>query len=146
MKIVVIFVVALTMLSCYALPEEDEYSWVIPGEFENISDVQKVMQSIKYLPSSGDAQLPDETYEKHSGDCDEQALLMSHILAEKLNKDAYVCIGTYEGFPHGWVRCEGLFYEATLGGKQIENTENYVLQNAYPYDCYLKAAITGGVR
>ena len=101
-----------------------------------------MMNKISY-GSSGKLQLPDETYKMLTGDCDDQALFMAHILEEKLNKEAFIYTGTYEDALHGWVYCEGIQYEATAGGRIITSgvAEKYVLHRAYSYKIYLTEAI-----
>lgn len=39
------FIIIVSLFSCTPIPEE-EYLWVIPGVFTNITDVQAVMETV----------------------------------------------------------------------------------------------------
>jgi hypothetical protein len=70
---------------------------------DNIHDTSEYWQS------------PDQTYQWRSGDCEDFAILMMYLIRLELGGWPELVIGTYDGSGHGWVRYQGVDYEAQGG-------------------------------
>lgn len=57
-------------------------------------------------------QLPQETIERQSGDCEDLAFLL-HSLFLASGLDSELVIGQFEGGGHAWVVCQGKLFEAS---------------------------------
>jgi hypothetical protein len=84
-------------------------------------------------PSGGKKRLPEETYARRSGDCEDFALLLAYF-GYSLGDDVLVVVGRYPGA--GWhcvCRYRGMLIEPQTYGKIIPESTFEILKE-YTYD------------
>lgn len=84
-----------------------------------------VNRNIAYRSDNGEWWFwPMETLARHSGDCDDSALLLASLLRNFTN--AHVVVGTYRDYGHAWVQIDGQALETTYtAARPVADPQNY---------------------
>lgn len=87
-----------------------------------------VCKSISYGSDDGEWwRFPAETLAKHTGDCDDSAILLCSLLRNFYPPDrVYAVAGTYRGLGHMWAELDGEILEATYTyAHAVTDPQNY---------------------
>ena len=110
--------------------------WIIPENIETFEDVISIVKDIDYKTSNyDDWQLPQTTYEKKSGDCEDFAGLFAHILIYKLNFTNVEIVVLKNN--HTIVFADGKYYEPQNG---LIITDGLDIKTSMNYDFYIYMA------
>jgi len=136
----------MTLVSCnhyfalYGLvPEYSTYEFSsIPEEFESPSHlIRWTANFITYVPDRGENwQLPHETYERRTGDCEDTSIFILHLLRIYFPEaEVYMESGhSIYGYGHAWVSVNNVQYETADGNSYSWLPSQYNRhRNTYTY-------------
>lgn len=113
-----------------------QYEWVIPEDIETKSEAAIFMSSLDYIYESGDNwMLPESTYYKKGGDCEDLSGLLAHIFIYCLNLSDVKLVGCISADgPHMMVYSGGVYYEGQTGRP---TRTNYIILYKMSYESYI---------
>lgn len=85
-----------------------------------------VCQNINYRRDIGEFwQTPSETLARQQGDCEDTSILLTSLLKAR-GLPAYVVLGSYQGYGHAWVECNGQVMETTFtSARPVPDPQDY---------------------
>lgn len=75
-------------------------------------------------------QFPAETLAREQGDCEDTSILLTSLLRNFTN--AYVALGSFQGFGHAWCQLNGEILETTYtSARSVPDPEDYCLYGLF---------------
>lgn len=130
-QLIIIIYLFFIFNSCYFVPTE-EYSFDYEEVFSSPEEAQNwVVNNIIYSSEKGDEwQLPEETYFKKAGDCEDKALLLMCFFWDMEYTPEMVII-KYNSAYHAIVKINDIYYDSTSTKKWDNITYSIVFTYSY---------------
>lgn len=99
------------------------YTWELPMSFDTVEEVLDYIVTIEYKSDGAkdNWQLPDQTYRKGTGDCEDKAILFLYIMRETFGGKAELLVVKRSGTYHVLPRHNNIVYETSVSAYVYED-------------------------